>query len=140
VKCDFYKGYVLKDFQNDGKCNRGHDQKKNSCNYFKVFPGNLKSSNYYLILDEDEEYNLKYYVDSTRVVKEKYWETATPEVIPLNDKFDFYDDDSAIVFVHLNKPKAKAVIVSVPKNFDRDYLKYDYFRTNECQFNLKAWY
>ena len=140
VKCDFYKGYVLKDFQNDGKCNRGHDQSKTSCNYFKVFPGNLKSSDYYLLIDESEEYDLEYYVDTTRVVKERYWETAISDAILLNNKFDFYEDSSAIVFVHLNKPKAKAVIVSVPKNFDRNKLKYDYFRANDCKFILKAWY
>ena len=56
------------------------------------------------------------------------------------DKFDFYDDTSAIVFVHLDKAKTKAVIVSVPKNFDKDKLNYDYFITNECNLILKAWY
>ena len=50
------------------------------------------------------------------------------------------EDSSAIVFVHLDKPKAKAVIVSVPKNFDRNKLKYDYFTVNDCKFILKAWY
>jgi hypothetical protein len=140
VKCDFYKSYVLKDFRNEGKCNRGHDQTKTSCNYFKVFPGNLKSSNYYLLIDEDEKYDLKYYIDTTRVVKERDWETTLSDVIYLNNKLDFYDDDSAVVFVHLNKPKAKAVIVSVPKDFDGDYLEYDYFRTNDCQFIVKGWY
>ncbi len=140
VKCDFYKSYVLKDFHNDGKCIRNHDQKENSCNYFKVFPSNLRSSDYYLIIDEDEKYDLKYYVDSTRVVKEKYWETTISDVIYLNNKFDFYDDDSAIVFVHLNKPDARAVIVSVPKDFDAEILNYDYFTTNECKLVMKAWY
>jgi hypothetical protein len=140
VKCDFYKSYVIKDFQNPGKCNKHHSQAGHSCNYFKVFPGNLKSSDYYLLIDESEEYDLEYYVDTTRVVKERYWETAISDAILLNDKFDFYEDSSAIVFVHLDKPKAKAVIVSVPKNFDRNKLKYDYFRANDCKFILKAWY
>jgi hypothetical protein len=62
------------------------------------------------------------------------------DVIYLNDKFDFYDDDSAVVFVHLDKPHPKALLVSVPKNFDKDFLEYDYFRTNECEFVMKAWY
>lgn len=140
VKCDFYKSYVLKDFQNEGKCNRGHNQKEASCNYFKVFPGNLKRSDYYLLIDDEEQYDLKYYVDTTRVVKQKYWQTTITDVIYLNNEFDFYEDDSAVVFVHLDKPQAKAVIVSVPKNFDTDNLEYDYFRTNDCQFILKAWY
>ncbi len=140
VKCDFYKKYVIKDFQNDGKCNRNHKQNIHSCNYFKVFKGNLRASNYYLLIDEDEKYNLKYYIDTTRVVKLRFWESVNTDKISLNDKINFYDDTSAVVFIHFNKANAKAVLVSVPKSFDRNKLKYDYFRTNECDFILKAWY
>ena len=140
VKCDFYKSYVLKNFENGGKCNRNHPQDECSCNYFKVFPGNLKKSDYYLLIDTTEEYDLSYFVDTTRVVKEKYWKTTMSDSIYLNDEFEFYDDDSAVVFVHLDEPHPKAVLVSVPKNFDRNLLEYDYFRTNECEFILKAWY
>ena len=140
VKCDFYKNYVLKDLQIDGKCNRNHDQSQCSCNYFKSFKGNLRQTDYYLLLDDGEKYNVKYFVDTTRVVKGKVWQTVTSDKIYLNDKFDFYDDTSAIVFVHLDKAKTKAVIVSVPKNFDKDKLKYDYFITNECNLILKSWY
>lgn len=138
VKCDFYKNYVLKDFGVNGKCNKHHDQEKNSCNYFKVFPGNLKSADYYLLV-RDGSYETKYIVDTTRVVKDKEWQTAVSDEIYLNDKIEFYDDNSAIVFVHINKPDAEAVLVSVPKNFDESLLKYDYFRTNDCQFIIKAW-
>ena len=140
VKCDFYKSYVLKDFQNEGKCNRHHSQNENSCNYFKVFPENLKKSDYYLLIDESETYNLSYIIDTTRVVKGKYWEKTISDIIYLNDKFEFYDDNSAVVFVHLDKPHPKALLVSVPKNFDDHFLDYDYFRTNECEFILTAWY
>lgn len=140
VKCDFYKSYVLKDFQNEGKCNHDHDQSKNSCNYFKIFPGNFKKSDYYLLIDDSEKYDLEYIIDTTRVVKARHWQTSISNRIYLNNEIDFYDDDSAIVFVHLNKENAKAVLVSVPKDFDRNYLNYDYFRTNECQFILNAWF
>ncbi len=140
VKCDFYKSYVLKDFQNGGKCNRHHSQDKCSCNYFKVFDGNLKRSDYYLVIDEDETYDLSYIVDTTRVVKIKYWQTATTDAIYLNNEFDFYDDTSAIVFIHLDESHPKAVLVCVPKNFDKSLLEYDYFRTNECEFIVNAWY
>lgn len=139
VKCDFYKSYVLKDF-NNGICNKNHDQKDYSCSYFKIFPANLKNSNYYLLVDESETYDIKYIVDTTRVVKERYWQTALSDEIYLNDKIDFYDDNSAIVFVHLNKPDAKALLVSVPKDFNDEFLEYDYFRTNDCEFIMKAWY
>ena len=140
VKSDFFKKYVLKDFQNEGKCNRNHNQDSHSCNYFKVFKGNLRSSNYYLLIDDSEKYNLKYILDTTRLVKEKSWQTLISNRVYLNDEINFYDDSSAIVFVHLDKADAKALLVSVPKSFNKDNLKYDYFTTNDCQFILKAWY
>lgn len=140
VKCDFYKSYVLKDFQTPGKCNRHHSQTDHSCMSFKVFPGNFKKSDFYLLIDDDETYDLSYIVDTTRVVKTRYWENTMSDVIYLNDKIDFYDDSSAVVFVHLDKPHPKAVIVSVPKSFDESFIEYDYFRTNECEFILTAWY
>lgn len=140
VKCDFYKKYVIKDFQNDGKCNHDHDQKSNSCNYFKIFKGNLRNSNYYLLVDDDEKYDLKYFIDTTRVVKQRDWQTVIKNSIYLNNEIDFYDDTSAVVFIHFDKPKAKAVLISVPKDFDRNKLIYYYFKTNECQLIFKAWY
>ena len=140
VKCDFYKSYVIKDFENEGKCNKNHDQEECSCNYLKVFDKNFKTSDYYLLIDDSETDDLSYMVDTTRVVKEKYWKTAISSEIYLNDEIEFYDDTSAVAFVHLDKPHPKAVLVCVPKNFDEDLLEYDYFRTNECEFVLKAWY
>ena len=140
VKCDFYKKYVLKDFEIPGKCNHNHDKNSHSCNYFKVFKGNLRESDYYLLIDEDEKNDLNYIVDTTRVVKQRYWEPLESEKIYLNEKIDFYEDSSAIVFIHFDKPNAKAVLISVPKNFDEDNLKYDYFKTTECEFILRAWH
>ena len=140
VKCDFYRKYVMNDFQNPGKCNHNHDQDSHSCSYFKIFKGNLKSSNYYLLIDGSETDDLKYMVDTTRVVKGRYFESCISDCIYLNDKISFYDDDSAVVFIHFDKPKAKAVLVSVPKDFDREKMEYDYFKINECEFVLKGWY
>ena len=139
VKCDFYKGYVVKDFQNEGKCNRNHPQDQYSCQYFKIFKGNLKSSDYYLIVDNSEQYLLKCIIETTRVVKERYWETALMDVIYLNDEIEFYDDTSAIVFVHIDQKDPNVVLVSVPKDFDKENLEYDYFRTNDCKFIVSAW-
>ena len=140
VKCDFYKNYVLKDFQIQGTCNKQHDQTKHSCNYFKIFKGNLKNSDYYLLIDNTEKNDISYIIGSTRVVKDQYWKTAVTESIYLNNEIEFYEDTSAVVFIHLDKPKPNALLVSVPKNFDKNLLEYDYFRTNECQFILTAWY
>lgn len=140
VKCDFFKNFVLKDFQHGGKCNHRHSQDSHSCNYFKVFKGNLRSSNYYLLIDSGEKNDLEYIIDTTRVVKGRMWENPGSDKIYLNDKINFYDDPSAVVFIHFNKPKVKAVLVSVPKNFNMHNLNYDYFRTNDCNLILKAWY
>lgn len=140
VKCDFFKKFVLNDFQTPGKCNHDHKQDAHSCNYFKIFKGNLKNSDYYLIIDKEEKNDLQYMLDTTRVVKSRYWQKPTSEMIYLNDEINFYDDTSAVVFIHFDKPKAKAVLVSVPKSFDIDNLNYDYFRTNDCNLILKAWY
>ena len=136
VKCDFYKKYVLKDFQNPGKCNHNHDQKSDSCNYFKIFKGNLKKSDYYLLIGDED---LNYFIDTTQENTGENWQVPYSKTVYLNDIIDFsYDDTSEVVFVHLDKPQARAVIVSLPKNFDKNHLNYDYFRTNECEFILKA--
>ena len=136
VKCDFFKKYVLKDFQNPGKCNHNHDKKSNSCNYFKIFKGNLKSSDYYLIIDDEEDLN--YFIDTTEEKLDEDWQSPYSKTVYLNDKIDFKEYTSEIVFIHLDKPDAKAVIVSLPKCFDKNHLNYDYFTTNECKFILKA--
>lgn len=139
VKCDFYKKYVIKDFQNPGKCNHKHSQSKYSCNYFKVFEGNLRKSDYYLLIDSNEK-DVSYAVDTTVVAKQRDWQSPVSNRIHINDEFSFYGDSSAVVFIHLDKPNAKAVLVSVPKNFDKSKLNYDYFRTNDCNLILKAGY
>ena len=140
VKCDFYKKFVIKDFQYEGKCNHKHSQDRHSCNYFKIFPVNLKKSDYYLLIDQEQSKDLKYIIDTTRVVKQRYWQNPGSDKIYLNDKISFYDDSSAVVFIHFNRPHVKAVLVSVPKNFKMHDLNYDYFRENTCNFILKAWY
>lgn len=140
VKCDFYKNYVLKDFSIPGTCNKQHSQDKYSCNYFKVFPGNLKHSDYYLLVDDSEKYDLSYIIGSTRLVKDKPWSTIITDDVYLNNEIEFYDDSDAVIFIHLDKPHSNALLVSVPKNFDSDYLEYDYFKTAECKLIFKAWY
>ena len=140
VKCDFYKSYVIANLQNEGKCNKHHGQDEYSCNYFKIFKGNLKQSDYYLLIDDSETHDLSYIVETTCSDEGESWKTTVSDRIYLNDEIDFCNDTSAVVFLHLDKPNAKAVIVSVPKNFDEDFLEYDYLRTNECKLIIKTWY
>ena len=87
VKCNFYKKFVIKDFKNEGKCNHNHDQAKTSCNYFKVFEGNLKRTDYYLLVDDSQKYDLKYTIGTTRVVKQMPWETTMSDCIYLNNNW-----------------------------------------------------
>lgn len=140
VKCDFYKSYVIKDFQNDGTCNKHHSKEEHSCNYFKVFPANLRKSDYYLLIDDEEKDDLNYLVETTRMVKSPSWQTPDSGKIYLNNNINFYEDDHAVVFIHLDKPNAKAVLISVPKDFNEEYLEYDYFKTTECDLIFTAWY
>lgn len=127
---------MLKDFQNPGKCNHNHDTESNSCNYFKIFKGNLKKSDYYLLIDDEQDLN--YFIDTTQD-KHEDWQSPYSKIIYLNDRIEFVGDDtSEIVFVHLDRPQAEAVIVSLPKSFDKNNLNYDYFKTTECKFIMKA--
>ena len=91
------------------------------------------------MVDDSEKYDLSYIVDTTKVGKND-WKKIISKRIHLNDEIDFHDDTSAVVFVHLDKAHPKAMLVSVPKNFDDNLLEYDYFKTNECEFIIKAWY
>lgn len=141
VKCDFYKKYVIKDFTVDGKCNHNHRQSEYSCNYFKLFEKNLRSSDYYLLIDESEKNSLSYSIDTTHF-KDYEGKLASKTSIYLNNELSSLfevNDTSSVVFIHLDKNDAKAVLVAVPKNFDKGNLKYDYFTTQACDFVLKAW-
>lgn len=140
VKCDFYKSHVIGDFESDGKCNRNHNPDEYACNYFKVFKENLKDFDYYLIIDDGEIYDLSYIVETTSGDEGQSWQTAVSDKVSINEKIDLHDGADAIVFVHLDKAHPKAALICVPKNFDDDLLQYDYFRTNECEFVMKAWH
>ncbi len=141
VKCDFYKKYVIKDFQTKGKCNHNHGDDY-SCNYFKVYRSYLRNNDYYLLIDKNSTDNLKWSMDTTRV-KLPAVESVTSNKIYLNNRINLefpITDLSSIIFIHFNKKDVKAVLVGVPKDFDKSKLDYDYFRTNNCEFILKGWY
>lgn len=140
VKCEFFKKYTVADFSKEGKCNHGHNQKDYSCNYLKLFKNNLKERDYYLLIDESEKNNVEYSFDTTHY-KEYSTKTIKNTEIYLNDKFKslFEDEESSIIFLHFNKKNVKAVLVAVPKDFDKSKLKYDYFIMQPCNFVIKAW-
>lgn len=141
VKCDFFKKYTVCDFLTDGKCNHNHNQKDHSCNYFKLFKGNLKKTDYYLLFDESEKLECEYSIDNTHSKSYKGQEVTNTKIY-LNDKLNELfevNDSSAVVFIHLNKKNVKAVLVGVPKNFDENKLNYNYFTTQTCEFKINAW-
>ena len=140
VKCEFFKKYVVKDFSIEGKCNHNHNKNDYSCNYLKLFKNNLKDFDYYLLIDESEKNNVEYSYDTTNY-KEYHGQTATSTRIYLNNEFKslFEDEESSVIFIHFNKKNVKAVLVAVPKDFDKSKLKYDYFIMQPCKFVIKAW-
>lgn len=141
IKCDFYKKYVVKDFQTKGKCNHNHKDDY-SCNYFKIYRSYLRSNDYYLLIDKDSTDNLRWSIDNTKI-KLPALESVTSNKIYLNNRINIefpITDFSSIMFIHFNKKDVKALLVCVPKDFDKSKLNYDYFRTNNCEFILKGWY
>lgn len=141
VKCEFFKKYVVDDFSKEGKCNHNHNKKDYSCNYLKLFKKNLKNFDYYLLIDDSEKNNVEYSIDTTHY-KEYNGEKITNTKIYLNNKFNSLfegEETTSIIFVHLNKKNVKAVLVAVPKDFDKNKLKYDYFIMQPCNFVIKAW-
>ena len=141
VKCDFFKKYTICDFLNDGKCNHAHNQKDYSCNYFKIFPGNLKKTDYYLLLDDSDVNERKYSIDTTHF-KSYDNEIIIDSRIYLNNELKTLfegNDTSSVVFIHFDKKDTKAVLVGVPKDFDKNKLDYNYFITQTCDFTIKAW-
>lgn len=141
VKCDFFKKYVICDFLNDGKCNHNHNQKDHSCNYFKIFKGNLKKTDYYLLLNNSEVPESKYSIDTTHFKNYKYKSTSNTKIYLNNELKELFEgnESSSIVFIHFNKKDTKAVLVGVPKDFDKSKLNYNYFTTQKCDFIIKAW-
>ncbi len=141
VKCDFFKKYVICDFLNDGKCNHNHNQKDHSCNYIKIFPKNLKKMDYYLLIDDSENLQCEYSIDTTHFKSYNGKKVTNTEIYLNNDLKNLFEgnDTSSIVFIHFNKKAAKAVLVAVPKEFDKNKLNYNYFTTQTCDFTIKAW-
>lgn len=141
VKCDFFKKYVICDFLNNGKCNHNHNQKDHSCNYFKVFKGNLKKIDYYLLLDDSEKLENKYSIDTTHFKSYNSKSISNTNIYLNNELKELFEgnETSSVVFIHFDKKDTKAVLVGVPKDFDKSKLKYNYFTTQTCDFVIKAW-
>ena len=135
VTCDFFKKYTLNSFKKDGECNHYHIT-THSCNHFKVYKSWLKKMDYYLLFEPNSYNNYTWSMDSTEIpdIPKK----ASDDKIYLNDEIEgkILLSNNGIMFVHINQENPKAVIVAVPKDFDKSKLCYDYFVPTEC--NLKV--
>ena len=84
---------------------------------------------------------IEYSIDTTHF-KSKEMKPVTNTKIHLNDELKStfeMNESSSIVFIHMNKKNAKAVLISVPKDFDRSKLNYNYFTTQTCEFTIRVW-
>lgn len=134
--CDFYSEYVVKNFNNNTKCN--HNHKDYSCDYFKLYPSWLESYDYYLLINKEPSKNLKYSIDTTESPNNNY-ETVDSDKICLNEILkEKCSGSGSIFFIHFNDKNVKVVLIQIPKNFDKDYLKYDYFTKTQCNLILKS--
>lgn len=135
VTCNYLKKFTLGSFEKDGPCNSYHIT-SHSCNHFKVYTSYLKKMDYYLLFDQNGYKSYKWSISSTQVPGLS--KAATSDKIYLNNLINqkILLTNNGVIFVHINQEDAKALLVAVPKNFDKGKLKYDYFVPTEC--NLKV--
>lgn len=143
VKCDFFKKYTIINFENsNSSCNQNHDNNF-TCGYFKVFKSDLKYNDYYLLTDDDLiNKNIYWAVDNTKKQSNDY-NSIKYNKIYLNDILsnEFEEENECIFFLHFKeKNTLKILLIKVPKEFNKNYLNYDYFVLNDCKIILRCWY
>lgn len=136
VTCDFYKKYTINDFETNGKCNSYH-LTPHTCNHFKVYKSWLKKTDYYLLFEKNSYKDYKWTFSSTLIGGIP--KTVGDDVIYLNPEIEkkSITDNNGVMFIHIDKKDAKAVLVGVPKDFDKNKLSYDYFIQTECNLMFK---
>lgn len=136
VSCDFFKKYQINSFKKDGECNQYHIT-THSCNHFKVFKSWLKKMDYYLLFDKNSYKDYYWSIDSTQIIG--IAKKADSEKIYLNPTIDgkIFLVNNGIMFIHINQENPKAIVVAVPKNFDKNKLYYDYFVPTQCNLKIQ---
>lgn len=136
VSCDFFKKYQINSFKKDGECNQYHIT-THSCNHFKVFKSWLKKMDYYLLFDKNSYKDYYWSIDSTEIIG--IAKKADSEKIYLNPTIDgkIFLVNNGIMFIHINQENPKAIVVAVPKNFDKNKLYYDYFVPTQCNLKIQ---
>lgn len=136
VSCDFFKKYQINSFKKDGECNQYHIT-THSCNHFKVFKSWLKKMDYYLLFDKNSYKDYYWSIDSTEIIG--IAKKADSEKIYLNPTIDgkIFLVKNGVMFIHINQENPKAIVVAVPKNFDKNKLYYDYFVPTQCNLKIQ---
>lgn len=139
VKIDYYSGYTILNIKkSDYICNQNHDKAYWRCNTFKIDYGDLKDSDYYILNDKSE--NIEFYLDNGK--NHSDLKTAGSNPVCLNDDLNslINQDSSTSIIVHENTDNVNSIIVMVPKDFNKEHLKYDYFKEINGRIILKTWY
>lgn len=131
VICDYFSNYVICEFNKNTKCNHNHNEEY-SCNYFKIYKSWLDENDYYLLVDDYK--NLEYTIDNTENMNNDY-KKLTSNKIYLNDLIE----NDGIYFIHFKNKNVKAAIIKIPKEFNKNFLKYELFQKNECKLILKLY-
>lgn len=130
ILIDYYTNYKIKDLDSDNnyKCKNHNNQW--ICTYFNS-NNDLNKYDYYLIC---ENYSNSYYI-----VNEYNIKSSTSNKIHLNNYLDELNSD--INFIHIKSSNDfKGFIICVPKNFNSDFLKYEYFTYQKAEIILNTWY
>lgn len=136
VSCDFFKKYTIGKFEKGGPCNEYHIT-PHSCNHFKIFKSWLKKTDYYLLFEKNSYKDCYWTIDSTLIPGLP--KLVDDEKIYLNPKIEEKTllSKDGVIFIHIKQENPKAVIVGVPKDFDKNRLSYDYFVEKQCNFKLQ---
>lgn len=143
VKCDFYSGFVVYDFNDfelsgdnyyrDEICNHDSDSKLENhsnderpfwlCKNFRVYKKSLEEYNYYLISDETIKNSNSYWILESLNRPNEDKQRMNDELVDLNPFFsaDLENSSDEIYSIHFNIEKNhindfKTVLVAIPKN------------------------
>jgi hypothetical protein len=134
VSIDYFSDYKIKNInKSDYSCNRNHDANW-TCTYFTI-ENDLDDYDYYILEDKkkDTEYVLDNGIYQTRI--------KNLNNLPLNDDLKILNSkNSSLIIIHIREKDFNGILISVPKNFKKEYLKYEYFNEVLASLNLKTWY
>ena len=131
ILIDYYSKYQVKNISKNDICNKNHGSNF-ICTEFNLNKS-LSNYNYYLIVDND----IDYYLDNG---------INTAPNRKTNNRYSLLNDDliklsNTTIIIHIKKDNDfNGLIIEVPKDFNKNYLKYEYFTFEKAEIILKTWY